>query len=231
MFGCSKRVAFAELCITCRNFNFVTGNGVMENKHSDIGKFKFDWVNDFDAKNIVAKSHGSQGRIPQAWVEEIRDDDDESSPLCGAGNAAQPGGEIGTARLWVIEGAKYAAQECLHMDAARSSRNWRGCTIGSDGHRPNAVARTSGEETSCRNPRKRKVALFTGCGAERERRRCIDKDPCFQFAIGDAVTHMGLAESGGDVPIDTTNVVTRLIGTNFARLGTVSGGEPAMVAL
>ncbi len=231
MFGCSKRVAFAELCITCRNFNFVTGDGVMENKHSDIGKFKFDWVNDFDAKNIVAKSQGSQGRIPQAWVEEIRDDDDESSPLCGAGNSAQPSGEVGTTWLWVIERTEYAAQKCLHMYAARSCRNrWR-CASRSDGHRSNSVTRAGGEESCCRCGRKREVALFAGCGAECERSRCINEDPRFEFPIGDAVTHVGLAESGGHIPIDATNVVTRLIGADLARLGTVPGGEPAVVAL
>jgi hypothetical protein len=209
----------------------MTSDGVMKNKHSNIGNFEFDGVDDFDAKNVVTKSQSAKGCIPEPWVEEIRDDHDEPSSLCGAGNAAQPGGEVGTARLWVIEGAKDSSQERLHMNATRSSWNRWGCAIGSDGHRSNAVARASGEETSCRNPRKRKVALFTSCGAKCERRRCINKDPGFQFAIGDAVTHMGLAESGGDVPIDATNVVTRLIGTNFARLGTVSGGEPAMVAL
>ena len=117
------------------------------------------------------------------------------------------------------------------MDAARSSGNgWR-CAIGSDGHRSNSVTRAGGEESCCRNSSKRKVALFAGCGAECERSRCINKDPGFEFAIGDAVTYMGLAESGGDVPIDTTNVITRLIGADLARLRTVTGGEPAMVAL
>jgi len=203
----------------------------MENKHSDIRKFKLDWVNDFDTKNIVAKRQSSQGCIPEAWVEEIGDNDDESSSLCGAGNSAQPSGEIGTTRLWVVERTEYAAQKCLHVDATRSSRKrWR-CAIGSDGHGSDSIPRAGSEESSCRDSGKRKVALFASCCAECERSRCIDEDPRFKFAIGDAVTYMGLAESGGHIPIDTTNVITRLIGANLARLGTVPGGEPAMVAL
>ena len=42
---------------------------------------------------------------------------------------------------------------------------------------------------------------------------------------------MGLAESCGHVPIDPTDVVAWLVGTNFSGLRTVTRSQSAMVAL
>jgi hypothetical protein len=41
-------VALTKLCVTCGHFDFATGNGVVEQQHSDVGKLQFDGINNLD---------------------------------------------------------------------------------------------------------------------------------------------------------------------------------------
>ena len=56
-------------------------------------------------------------------------------------------------------------------------------------------------------------------------------DPGLELAVGDGVADVGLAEAGGDVPVDAAHVVAGLVGADLAGLAAVARDEAAVVAL
>ena len=53
----------------------------------------------------------------------------------------------------------------------------------------------------------------------------------FEFAIGDRLPYVHLLGASGDVPVDSANVVTRLVGPRLARLRAVARRDPLVVAV
>ena len=231
LLGGSSCVTLAELGISGGHLDLAPGLGVMEDEHPDIGKCEFDRVDHFDTQHIVAEGEGAQRSIPRAGIEEIGDHDDQASSLGGPGDATQSGRQIGATGLRGIEGSQHLTEKRLHMHPSGTGGDRGRGALRTEGHRPDAVPGPSSEEAGRSDPGKSQVTLFTSGGAEGQRRRSIDHDPCLEFAVGDAVAHMGLTQASGDVPIDTANIVTWLIGAYLTGLGSVTGGKASVVAL
>ena len=56
-------------------------------------------------------------------------------------------------------------------------------------------------------------------------------EPALQLAVGDGLADVDGVGAGGDVPVDATDVVARLVGAGLAGLGAVAGHEAAVVAV
>src|SRR5690606_9577852 len=55
--------------------------------------------------------------------------------------------------------------------------------------------------------------------------------PCLQFAVGDGLPNVGFGGPGGDGPVHSAHVVTRVVSTRLPWFGAGAGHEPEVVAL
>ena len=67
--------------------------------------------------------------------------------------------------------------------------------------------------------------------AEAHRRRHVDDDPRLEVAVGDLVADVGLLGAGGDVPVDASRIVARLVEPGLTRLAAVPGRDALVVAV
>jgi hypothetical protein len=58
------------------------------------------------------------------------------------------------------------------------------------------------------------VPLASLCSSKTHRRRGIEHQPRRERSLRHVYAHMGFVGAGGDIPIDTADIVARLVGTN-----------------
>jgi hypothetical protein len=100
-----------------------------------------------------------------------------------------------------------------------------------DEHRPESVLVARGQEADGGGSGERDLRLRRVLRSEVHRRGEVDDHPRLEVAIRDLVAHVQLAGSGGDVPVDATNIVARLIRTRFTRLASVARRDALVLAV
>ena len=164
------------------------------------------------------------------FASEVADHRDEPASVGDGADPVDRSGEIRVAETLGRWGGAEQRQDRTNLVRARAWRHdvdrWT-----RDQHGAQTVLVAGREEPDARGRGRRDVRLVVGDGTELHGGRHVDHQPGGQVAVGDLLTNVGLAGSGGDVPVDPADVVARLVQPRLARLRPVTRRQALVVAV
>ena len=194
----------------------------------------FARVGDLDGQHVVPLGQHPHRRLPAGCDEKVGDDHDQAPALAiplrraiadsrsvtpapssrGLGDLVQDPKEVL---------ARAARRDDPTSCLGRSSADRQ--------HGADPVAVAVGQEADGGRRGQHKLAFLGAGRPEVEPGRAVDEQPGLQLPLGDRLADVGLGKSGGDVPVDATDVVTGGVAAGLAQFGSVTGDQPSMVAV
>ncbi len=222
----AKRRCTLPVTITSR---VAPGRGIGERHETDRRHVELAWVDDADREEIVTHRQRRHRRRPLR-PGKVGDHADEATTLAQGTDAAEGLGKIAAAEPFGVGRIGHRSEDGSNIVASES--RWRDAQVGPrDQHRPESVLVARGQEADGGGSGKRDLRLRRVLRSEVHRRGEVDDHPRLEVAIRDLVAHVQLAGSGGDVPVDATNIVARLVRTRFAGLTSVARGDALVLTV
>ena len=227
--GRRRREALAQLRVRGVDAELAAGLGIDEPELADVRQRLLARVADLDREHVVAARELEQRRAPVARAAEVGDDGDERALLRHPRHQPERRAERGRTASLEHRLLPQREQQPEHPRPAGARRD-RPRLLVAEGDEAEPVAAAAGEVAERERDPFGHVGLPPLGGAERHRRRDVEREPGHEHALGEVDADVGLAGPRGHVPLDPADVVAGHVGTHLGELAALAEHGRAVVA-
>ena len=206
-----------------------SGLGIDEPELAHVRQRLLARIADLDREHVVAAGELEQRRPPVARAAEVGDDGDERALACEPGDEVERAAERGRAAALEDGLAPEREQQPEHACPPLPRRDRLRVAV-AERDEAEPVAAAAREVAERERHAFGDVGLPALRGAERHRRRDVERQPRHEHALGEVDTHVRLARSGGHVPLDPAHVVPGDVRPHLCELAAGAEDRGAMVA-